>query len=153
MTRDEFYQDLVFSLARRSTCKRAHVGAVLVLGKRVMGMGYNGPPPDYPHCIDKGCWGIGEPFHCRCSIHAEMNAIFNAALSDGGLSNTGEDLIMWTSLRPCIECLKACVAIGVNEVRYFEHREDPEASAFELYLMTHKLCQFRGYMKVEYVGH
>ena len=148
-TREELYRDLVFSLSRRSTCKRAKVGAIVVQGHHVIGMGYNGSPPGYPHCLDVGCWHLPTTSdRCRGTIHAEMNAILNAATSDGGLS--GGDLSLWSSLRPCIDCLKAAVVSGISHVYYFEHREDPEAAAFELYL---KNGHERTHMRVEYVTH
>ena len=129
MTRAELFQDLVFSLARRSTCKRAQVGAILVRKNRVIGTGYNGVPRGVSHCLDIGCF-TRSGHRCRSTIHAEVNAILSA-----GVSGYGEGpLELWCTLRPCLDCIKMAIAVGVNRIYYFTQREDEDAAAYEDHL-------------------
>ena len=71
-------------VAKRSTCGRRKVGAILVRDKRVLATGYNGPPTGIPHCIDVGClreeMGIpsGERHELCRGLHAEQNVIIQA---------------------------------------------------------------------------
>lgn len=67
-------------MARRASCPRASVGAVIVdRRKHLVSVGYNGAPAGEPHCIDDGC--IIEDNHCQRALHAEVNAIVNATKS------------------------------------------------------------------------
>ena len=53
-TWDEFFMDVALTIASRSTCDRAHVGAALVKGKHIIATGYNGSIAGFPHCDDVG---------------------------------------------------------------------------------------------------
>ena len=70
--------DIAFTVAQRSTCDRAHVGAVLVRDRRMLTTGYNGAPAGLPHCDDVGHLMVDG--HCVRTLHAEQNAIIQAAL-------------------------------------------------------------------------
>src|SRR5690349_1035987 len=72
-TWDEYFLDIAFSVAERSTCDRAHVGAVLVRDRRILATGYNGSPAGLPHCDEVGHLLIDG--HCVRTLHAEQNAI------------------------------------------------------------------------------
>jgi len=52
---DEYFMRITHMVAERSTCLRRHVGAVLVLERRILATGYNGAPHGVPHCEDVGC--------------------------------------------------------------------------------------------------
>lgn len=126
------YLDLAISVARRSSCLRAKVGAILVKGNRIIGTGYNGSPKGYKHCQQNGkCW-TRSGYRCRATIHAEMNAILNAAVA--GIGAGEGDLRLYTTLRPCLDCMKMAVAIGVKTITYLQHREDPDSDAYLVYL-------------------
>lgn len=74
---DEYFLDIAYSVGQRATCPRATVGAVIVKDNRILATGYNGAPAGEPHCTDEGC--IIEDGHCQRAIHAETNAIAQAA--------------------------------------------------------------------------
>lgn len=65
-------------VAARSTCDRAQVGAVIVKDRRILTTGYNGAPAGLPHCDDIGHLMVDG--HCVRTLHAEQNAILQAAL-------------------------------------------------------------------------
>ena len=98
-------------IATRSTCDRLQAGAVLVKDKRIVSTGYNGSPPNLPHCDDAG--HLLEDGHCVRTIHAEHNALLQAAVI-GGAST--KDSILYTLYSPCIHCAKYVVAAGVKRV-------------------------------------
>ena len=79
ISRDLMFMMMAEAAARRSTCRRLNVGAILTYQNNVVSIGYNGPPPGEPHCYGGDC---GVPM-CTRSIHAEFNAIVRAA--DAGL--------------------------------------------------------------------
>src|SRR3989442_7693906 len=64
-------------VATRSTCDRKHGGAVIVRDKTILSTGYNGSIRGMPHCDDVG--HDLEGGHCVATIHAEANAILQAA--------------------------------------------------------------------------
>ena len=72
-------------VARRSTCLRRQVGAILVVDRRLLATGYNGAPSDVPHCSESGCLRdqmavpSGERHELCRGLHAEQNAIIQAA--------------------------------------------------------------------------
>lgn len=98
-------------VATRATCDRLYAGAVLVKDKRIVSTGYNGAPPGLAHCDDVG--HLLEDGHCVRTIHAEHNALLQAAVT-GGASTKGSTL--YTLYSPCIHCAKYVVAAGVIRI-------------------------------------
>ena len=47
---DEYFMDMAELVAKRSTCLRRNVGAVVVQDRRIVATGYNGAPKGIPHC-------------------------------------------------------------------------------------------------------
>ena len=119
---DEYFMEMAHLVAKRSTCLRRHVGAVLVKDKRVLSTGYNGSPKGTLHCEVKGC--IREQMnvpsgtrHERCrGVHAEQNAIIQAAYF--GVSVDGSTI--YTTTYPCSMCAKILINAGIKEVVYSE---------------------------------
>lgn len=113
-------------VSTRSTCKRRHVGAILVKNKRILATGYNGAPSGVAHCLDVGClrdqMGIpsGERHELCRGLHAEQNAILQAA--HHGVSIAGSDLYC-TNL-PCIICSKMIINAGIKRVYYLDGYAD-----------------------------
>lgn len=108
-------------VAERSTCPRAKVGAVIVRDRNILATGYNGAPAGLAHCTDVGCLiyesrapGGDLESNCYRSIHAEINAITQAAKN--GAAIAGADVYVTHS--PCIQCLKVLVNTGVRRVFY-----------------------------------
>ena len=128
LKRDDYFMEIARTVARRGTCPRASVGAVVVSGRnRILGTGYNGSPPGHPHCLDVGCKTIEveKKTYCIRTIHAEVNAIINS-LTAVHLLDT---LTLYSTHFPCFECLKMIAASGIKEIRYQEPYVDPK---FEL---------------------
>lgn len=103
----EYFLDIADVVASRSTCDRAHVGAVLVRDKRIVACGYNGSPPGEPHCDDVGHLMIDH--HCRRTIHAECNAIDQC--KQQGIPTEG--LNIYVSHKPCPDCTKELQKAGI----------------------------------------
>ena len=101
-------------VASRSTCDRLHVGAVITKEKNIIATGYNGSPSGMPHCDDVGHEMEGG--HCVRTIHAEQNALIQAAKH--GHSTKGTSLYITHS--PCYTCAKLIITAGIQNV-YFKN--------------------------------
>ena len=107
-------------VAKRATCLRRQVGAVLVMDKRLLATGYNGAPSGLAHCLEVGCLRkknnipSGERHELCRGIHAEQNAIIQAAFH--GVRIQGATLYC-TNL-PCVICTKMIINAGIKEIIY-----------------------------------
>jgi len=115
---------ITFQVARRSTCPRAAVGAVLVRDKRLLTTGYNGAPAGLPHCGEIGCLMVNG--HCVRTLHAEQNAIIQGALH--GVDVSGSTL--YVTHQPCLNCAKMVINAGVKRVVYAGDYPDEIARGF-----------------------
>lgn len=126
---DEYFMDIVELVARRSTCRRRAVGALLVRERRILTTGYNGAPTGMRHCVDIGCLreqlGIpsGERHELCRGLHAEQNALIQAALH--GVSVKGATL--YCTNHPCIICTKMLINGGIIRVIFREGYMDKMA--------------------------
>jgi len=117
---------ITLEVAKRSTCLRRHVGAVLVRDKRILATGYNGAPSGITHCEEVGCLRAlnkvpsGERHELCRGLHAEMNALLQA--SAFGVSTIGAT--MYTSAHPCSLCSKMLINAGVTRVVALEDYPD-----------------------------
>ena len=127
----EVCMDYARNAARRATCSRLQVGAVLIVEGHPLSSGYNGVPSKLPHCdhICDCCDGPLEPdYHepgcaagpCRLSVHAEANAIAFAARR--GFSTQGAH--MYVTHMPCLDCAKLIINAGITLVIYGEPYRD-----------------------------
>jgi len=116
-------------VAKRSTCLRRHVGAILVKNKRILATGYNGAPAGIRHCEETGCIrrdsGVpsGQRHELCRGLHAEQNAIIQSAYH--GVSINGSTL--YCTNKPCIICSKMLINAGIKEIIYGEGYDDPLA--------------------------
>lgn len=123
---DAYFMELAHVVAKRSTCLRRSVGALLVRDKHILATGYNGAPTGLPHCAEVGCLrerlGIpsGERQELCRGLHAEQNAIIQGALH--GVSVHGSTLYCTT--QPCITCAKMLINAGVVRVVYEGEYDD-----------------------------
>jgi dCMP deaminase len=105
-------------VARRSTCLRRQVGAILVVDRRLLATGYNGAPTGVPHCSESGCLRqqmavpSGERHELCRGLHAEQNAIIQAAKH--GVRIDGATL--YTTHHPCSMCAKMAINAGVKRI-------------------------------------
>ena len=115
---NEYFMKIACLVAERSTCRRHHVGAVIVINKRILTTGYNGAPSGVKDCLELGCLrderGIasGEKHEICRAIHAEQNAVIQAGLH--GISIQGATL--YCTHTPCILCAKILVNARICRV-------------------------------------
>ena len=105
--------------AKRSTCLRRQVGAIIVKDKHIIATGYNGAPKGLPHCEELGgCYreklGIpsGERHELCRALHAEQNAIIQAAT----LGQSIEGATIYVTHQPCIICAKMIINAGIGRI-------------------------------------
>ena len=117
---DRYFMDITELVARRSTCTRRSVGAVIVKNKRILTTGYNGAPSHVRHCIEVGCLrekmnvASGERHELCRGIHAEQNAIIQAAFH--GVSIEGA--VLFCTNLPCSICAKMIINAGIRKIYY-----------------------------------
>jgi dCMP deaminase len=118
-TWDEYFMAIARQVATRATCDRKHVGAVLVRDKMILSTGYNGSIRGLPHCDEVG--HMMENGHCVATVHAEANAILQAAKN--GVRIDGAAL--YTTASPCWPCFKLVANAGCGRIVYGEFYRDP----------------------------
>ena len=117
-------------VAKRSTCMRRAVGAILVKDKRILATGYNGAPAKLRHCKEVGCLRensavpSGERHELCRGLHAEQNVIIQAAFH--GISIQGSTL--YCTNKPCAICTKMIINAGIRKIVYEEGYNDDLAS-------------------------
>ena len=117
-------------VAKRSTCMRRAVGAILVKDKRILATGYNGAPARLRHCEEVGCLredsGVpsGERHELCRGLHAEQNVIIQAAYH--GISIKGSTL--YCTNKPCAICTKMIINAGIRKIVYEEGYNDDLAT-------------------------
>ena len=121
---DQYFMDITLDVSRRATCLRAQVGAIIVKDKRILTTGYNGAPKGLPHCLDEGCEMVDG--HCVRSLHAEQNAIIQAA--QHGITLSGGTI--YTTHQPCHTCAKMIINAGLERVVYAGHYPDERAMKY-----------------------
>ncbi|MBQ4649092.1 MAG: cytidine/deoxycytidylate deaminase family protein [Firmicutes bacterium] len=116
---DEYFMEMAELTAKRSSCMRRNVGAVIVKDKRAVATGYNGAPVGLPHCEEKGgCLRqqLGVPSgqrHELCrALHAEQNAIIQAA----SMGHAIEGGTIYITHQPCVICAKMIVNAGIKRI-------------------------------------
>ncbi len=110
----DYFMDIASLASTRSTCDRKWVGAVIVRDRGILTTGYNGSMVGAPHCDDVGHLMIDG--HCTRTVHAEMNAIAQAAKN--GIMIDGADL--YVTARPCWNCFRVIANSGIEKVYYSE---------------------------------
>ncbi|MGQ9541775.1 MAG: deoxycytidylate deaminase [Armatimonadota bacterium] len=118
---DEYFMRIAKEVATRATCPRRSVGAVIVLDRRILTTGYNGAPHGLAHCTEVGCKIVDG--HCQRALHAEQNAILQAALN--GVSTRGAT--MYVTCQPCNACAKMIINAGIMRVVFEGDYPDPFA--------------------------
>ncbi|SEM62139.1 dCMP deaminase [Syntrophus gentianae] len=115
---DEYFMDIASLVARRSTCQRRKVGALLVKERRILATGYNGAPTGLRHCLEIGCLReqlqipSGERHELCRGLHAEQNAIIQAALHGVGIAGA----TLYCTNHPCVICAKMIINAGIVSV-------------------------------------
>jgi dCMP deaminase len=115
---DAYFMSIAQVVASRSTCPRKFVGAVVVRDKTILSTGYNGSIRSMPHCTEVG--HMMENDHCVATIHAEANAIIQAAKN--GVMIDGATIYVTAS--PCWSCFKTIANAGIRRIVYGEFYRD-----------------------------
>lgn len=115
---------IALQVAKRSTCDRANVGAIIVKDRRILTTGYNGSPAGLPHCDDIGHLMVEG--HCVRTLHAEQNAIIQAAYH--GVSV--QESTLYVTHQPCLNCAKMIINAGIRRVVFAGAYPDPLARQF-----------------------
>ncbi len=115
---DKYFMSIAQVVASRSTCDRKHVGAVIVRDKTILSTGYNGSIRGLPHCDEVG--HLMEGGHCVATIHAEANALVQAARN--GVNISGATITITAS--PCWNCFKLIANAGIRAIHYGEFYRD-----------------------------
>jgi dCMP deaminase len=109
---DQFFMEAAAHVSSRATCPRASVGCVMVRDNLQLVHGFNGAPRGANHCTDVGC--MVESSHCIRSLHAEQNAIIQAART--GVSLVGATC--YVTHHPCALCANMLINVGIIRVVY-----------------------------------
>jgi dCMP deaminase len=116
---DEYFIGLVDQVAQRATCDRGRSGCIIVKDKRILCSGYVGSPPGFPHCDEVGHQmrkvidDDNTPRqHCVRTIHAEQNAICQAARYGISLKDT----TLYCTMEPCRVCAMLIISCGITKV-------------------------------------
>jgi dCMP deaminase len=123
---EEYFMEIARLVARRSTCLRRQVGAVVVKEKNILATGYNGTPSGITHCSEVGCLrqrlGVpsGERHELCRGLHAEQNAIIQAAKHGTNIAES----TLYTTHSPCIICSKMIINAGIRRIVYLEGYPD-----------------------------
>ncbi len=115
---DTYFMRIAREVSERSTCDRKHVGAVIVRDRNILSTGYNGSIAGMPHCDDVG--HMMENGHCIGTIHAEANAILQAAKN--GVSIAAASI--YVSASPCWNCFKMIANAGLKRICFGEFYRD-----------------------------
>jgi dCMP deaminase len=121
---DQYFMDIAKQVATRATCDRKHVGAVLVRDRTILSTGYNGSIRGLPHCDDEG--HMMENGHCVATVHAEANAIIQAAKNGVAI----DEATIYTTASPCWACFKLIANAGCKRIVFAEFYRDPRIFQF-----------------------
>ena len=122
---DAYFMKIAEDVALRSTCDRAWVGAVMVRERHIISTGYNGSPAGLPHCDDVGHLMVDG--HCVRTVHAEVNAIIQAAV----FGQATREAECYVTHFPCLNCSKMLINARISRLVYKnDYRVDPIALAF-----------------------
>jgi dCMP deaminase len=116
---DDYFMEVCQAIAKRATCDRGRSGCVIVKDKQILVTGYVGSPAGLHHCDE-----VGHQFkktvhedgsitnHCVRTVHAEQNAICQAAK----LGISLKDSILYCKMTPCRVCAMMIINAGIKEV-------------------------------------
>lgn len=132
---DRYFLDLCEAVSKRATCDRGSSGCVIVKDKRIMTTGYVGAPSGLPHCDDAGHdirkvsdFNDNVSQHCVRTLHAEQNAIIQAARFGIPL----EGATLFCKMTPCRTCAMMIINAGIKRV-VCERRYHADKDTIEMF--------------------
>ena len=121
---DEYFMNIAREVATRSTCDRKFVGAVVVRDRSILATGYNGSIRGLPHCDEEG--HLMEDNHCVRTVHAEANAIVQAARNGVRI----ESASIYVTASPCWGCFRLIANSGIVRIVFGEFYRDNKIFEF-----------------------
>jgi dCMP deaminase len=116
---DEYFMEVASSIAKRATCDRGRSGCVIAKDNQILATGYVGAPAGLPHCDEAGHQmrkvlhedgSITQ--HCVRTVHAEQNAICQAARRGAAI----EGATLYCRMTPCRACAMMIINCGIRRV-------------------------------------
>ncbi len=116
---DEYFMEVANAVSKRATCDRGRSGCVIARGKQILVTGYVGSPTSLEHCDDAGhqlkrivddSGKISQ--HCMRTVHAEQNAICQAAK----LGISIENATLYCRMTPCRTCAMLIINCGIKRI-------------------------------------
>lgn len=149
---DEYFMEIVRAISKRGTCDRGRAGAVIARDKQLLSSGYVGSPAGLPHCDDAGHQlkkviheDGSESQHCTRTVHAEQNAICQAAKNGTKI----EGSTVYTLMTPCKTCAMLIINSGIKRVvcekKYHKAKESEDMfnkAGIKLDYVTHDLMKY-----------
>ena len=151
---DEYFIEVLHALQKRASCDRGKTACIFTKDHQILVTGYVGSPPGFPHCDEEGHLlkkmmdedgNIKE--HCVRTIHAEQNAICQAAKRGVAL----EGSTVYVTMTPCRTCAMMLISIGVKKViaEYKYHAgQDTEdmfkTAGIELSFVNNETMKYKG---------
>ena len=120
----EYFMKIAEQVATRSTCDRKHIGAVIVRDKTILSTGYNGSLRGAPHCNDAG--HDMDNGHCVRTVHAEANAIAQAAKNGVRI----DEAEIYVTASACLTCFKLVANCGIKTMYYKEFYRDKRINEY-----------------------
>lgn len=116
---DEYFMEVARAIGKRATCDRGRSGCVIARDNQILATGYVGAPSGLPHCDEAGHQlrrlvheDGSESTHCVRSVHAEQNAICQAARRGTGIDRA----TLYCKMTPCRACAMMIINCGVVRV-------------------------------------
>jgi dCMP deaminase len=141
---DEYFMGIANTVAQRATCNRGRSGCVIARGKQLLVTGYVGSPNGMPHCDDVGHQmkkTIHEDgtitTHCVRTVHAEQNAICQAAKLGVAL----EGSTLYCRMTPCRTCAMLIINCGIKRV-VCEKKYHAGQETEEMFKLAHVKLEF-----------
>lgn len=130
-TWDEYFMEITRTVAKRATCDRGRSGCVIQRDNQILVTGYVGSPTGLAHCDDVGhllkkmIHDNGEiTQHCVRTVHAEQNAICQAAKRGIAL----EGATVYCKMTPCRTCAMLIINCGIKRIVCEKHYHDEKDS-------------------------
>ncbi|MEJ2242292.1 MAG: cytidine/deoxycytidylate deaminase family protein [Candidatus Bathyarchaeota archaeon] len=149
---DKYFLDLCEAVSKRATCDRGKAGCVIVKDKRIMTTGYVGSPAGLPHCDESGHdmrrvlnenGTVSQ--HCVRTLHAEQNAIIQAAKFGIPI----KDSTLYCKMTPCRRCAMIIITSGIKRVvceKHYHADKDTikmfKQANIELVVMNNKIEEY-----------
>lgn len=130
---DDYFMEIANTVSKRATCDRGRSGCVIVRDRQILVSGYVGSPKGLPHCDEIGHQlkkmiheDGSETQHCVRTVHAEQNAICQAAKLGISLNKA----TLYCRMTPCRVCAMLIINCGIERVvcekKYHDGKESEE---------------------------